>query len=73
MATKTTNGATIGYLAGVWAMADALRGPIGTAGCKLVVLGLIFFTYISDAFGEIHFFNNCCIRVAQNEEEFQGP
>ncbi len=35
-------------------MADSLRGSMDTAEFKQVVLGLIFFKYISDAFEERH-------------------
>ena len=46
------NGATTGYEAELWAMADALRGSMDAAEYKHVVLGLIFLKYISDAFEE---------------------
>ena len=46
------NGATIGYEAELWGMADALRGSMDAAEYKHVVLGLIFLKYISDAFEE---------------------
>jgi len=54
--TKTTrnNGATVGYEAELWQMADALRGSMDAAEYKHVVLGLIFLKYISDAFEEKH-------------------
>ena len=45
-------GATTGYEAKLWAMADALRGSMDAAEYKHVVLGLIFLKYISDAFEE---------------------
>ena len=45
-------GATTGYEAELWAMADALRGSVDAAEYKHVVLGLIFLKYISDAFEE---------------------
>ena len=49
------NGATTGYEAELWQMADALRGSMDAAEYKHVVLGLIFLKYISDAFrGSIH-------------------
>jgi len=48
------NGATIGYEAQLWQMADALRGSMDAAEYKHVVLGLIFLKYISDAFEEQH-------------------
>ncbi len=54
--TKTleTTGATVGYEAQLWQMADALRGSMDAAEYKHVVLGLIFLKYISDAFEEQH-------------------
>ena len=45
-------GATVGYEAQLWRMADALRGSMDAAEYKHVVLGLIFLKYISDAFEE---------------------
>jgi len=48
------NGATLGYEAELWRMADALRGGMDAAEYKHVVLGLIFLKYISDAFAELH-------------------
>jgi type I restriction enzyme M protein len=48
------SGATIGYEAQLWKMADALRGSMDAAEYKHVVLGLIFLKYISDAFEEHH-------------------
>jgi type I restriction enzyme M protein len=47
-------GATVGYEAELWKMADALRGSMDAAEYKHVVLGLIFLKYISDAFEEQH-------------------
>jgi len=47
-------GATVGYEAQLWQMADALRGSMDAAEYKHVVLGLIFLKYISDAFEERH-------------------
>ncbi len=49
---KPANGATVGYEAELWRMADALRGSMDAAEYKHVVLGLIFLKYISDAFEE---------------------
>ena len=46
------NGATTGYEAELWEMADTLRGSMDAAEYKHVVLGLIFLKYISDAFEE---------------------
>ena len=48
------NGATLGFEAQLWAMADALRGSMDAAEYKHVVLGLIFLKYISDAFEARH-------------------
>ena len=48
------SGATTGYEAELWRMADALRGSMDAAEYKHVVLGLIFLKYISDAFAETH-------------------
>ena len=50
--TRPNGGATTGYEAELWAMADALRGSMDAAEYKHVVLGLIFLKYISDAFEE---------------------
>jgi type I restriction enzyme M protein len=50
-AAKNT-GATVGYEAQLWQMADTLRGSMDAAEYKHVVLGLIFLKYISDAFEE---------------------
>ena len=49
---QTNRGATTGYEAELWAMADALRGSMDAAEYKHVVLGLVFLKYISDAFEE---------------------
>ena len=49
-----SSGATVGYEAELWRMADALRGSMDAAEYKHVVLGLIFLKYISDAFEEQH-------------------
>jgi len=54
MSTTETTGATVGYEAELWRMADALRGSMDAAEYKHVVLGLIFLKYISDAFEEQH-------------------
>ena len=48
------HGATTGYEAQLWQMADALRGSMDAAEYKHVVLGLLFLKYISDAFEEAH-------------------
>jgi type I restriction enzyme M protein len=47
-------GATVGYEAQLWQMADALRGSMDAAEYKHVALGLLFLKYISDAFEERH-------------------
>ena len=49
---QTDSGATTGYEAELWAMADTLRGSMDAAEYKHVVLGLIFLKYISAAFEE---------------------
>ncbi len=51
-AASEANGATVGYEAELWDMANALRGSMDAAEYKHVVLGLIFLKYISDAFEE---------------------
>ncbi|MCY4368467.1 MAG: class I SAM-dependent DNA methyltransferase [bacterium] len=48
----SSSGATTGYEAKLWEMADALRGSMDAALYKHVVLGLIFLKYVSDAFEE---------------------
>lgn len=52
--TEKTSGATVGYEAQLWQMADALRGSMDAAEYKHVCLGLLFLKYISDAFEEKH-------------------
>ena len=52
--TPQSTGATTGYEAELWQMADTLRGSMDAAEYKHVVLGLIFLKYISDAFEERH-------------------
>ena len=47
-------GATTGYEADLWRMADVLRGSMDAAEYKHVVLGVLFLKYISDAFEEAH-------------------
>ena len=54
MAPKNDSGATVGYEAELWQMANTLRGSMDAAEYKHVVLGLIFLKYISDAFEERH-------------------
>lgn len=51
-AASEVTGATVGYEAELWDMANALRGSMDAAEYKHVVLGLIFLKYISDAFEE---------------------
>lgn len=51
---SSQSGATVGYEAQLWQMADTLRGGMDAAEYKHVVLGLIFLKYISDAFEEHH-------------------
>jgi type I restriction enzyme M protein len=48
------NGATLGFEAKLWQVADKLRSNMDAAEYKHVVLGLIFLKYISDAFEEHH-------------------
>ena len=48
--TASGYGATVGYEAQLWQMADALRGGMDAAEYKHVCLGLLFLKYISDAF-----------------------
>ena len=43
---KNATGATVGYEAKLWQMADALRGSMDAAEYKHVVLGLIFLKHI---------------------------
>ena len=62
-----SSGATIGYEAELWSMADALWGGMDAAEYKHVVLGLIFLKYVSDAFEEKHAF------LAENESEGYDP
>ncbi len=51
---KNDNGATVGYEAQLWRMANALRGSMDTAEYKHAVLGPIFLKDISNAFEEQH-------------------
>ncbi|MBI1849045.1 MAG: SAM-dependent DNA methyltransferase [Planctomycetes bacterium] len=51
---EAKSGATVGYEAQLWQMADALRGSMDAAEYKHVCLGLLFLKYISDAFDERH-------------------
>ncbi len=63
-AKPTDTGATTGYEADLWRMADTLRGSMDAAEYKHVVLGLVFLKYISDAFEERH--------ARLEEEQAQG-
>ncbi|MEQ9379890.1 MAG: class I SAM-dependent DNA methyltransferase [Pirellulales bacterium] len=63
---KTSNGATLGFEATLWAAADKLRNNMDAAEYKHVVLGLIFLKYISDAFEEMH------AKLEAGEGEFEG-
>ena len=45
-----SNGAKLGFENKLWEMADKMRGHMDSGEYKLVVLGLIFLKYISDAF-----------------------
>jgi type I restriction enzyme M protein len=51
---RGTNGATVGYEAELWKMADALRGAVDPGEYKHIVLGLLFLKYVSDVFEEYH-------------------
>jgi type I restriction-modification system DNA methylase subunit len=48
------NGANFGFEQTLWQAADKLRGNMDASDYKRVVLGLIFFKHISDAFEERH-------------------
>lgn len=48
------SGATVGYEAELWKMADALRGAVDPGEYKHIVLGLLFLKYVSDVFEEHH-------------------
>ena len=47
---RTSNDASLGFEAQLWAAADKLRGNMEPSDYKHVALGLIFLKYISDAF-----------------------
>ena len=64
---QKVQGATTGYEAELWRMADALRGSMDAAEYKHVVLGLIFLKYISDAFEERH------ARLVAEQDEGADP
>lgn len=44
------SGGKISYEAEFWEMAYALRGPRDAAGCKNIVVGVLFLNYNSDSF-----------------------
>lgn len=46
-AKQTDSGATTGYEAELWAMADTVRGSMDATEYKHIVLGLIVLKYIS--------------------------
>jgi type I restriction enzyme M protein len=48
------NGANLGFEQKLWFAADKLRSNMDASEYNLVVLGLIFLKYISDAFEELH-------------------
>ena len=64
---NTNNGANLGFEAKLWAAADALRNNMDAAEYKHVVLGLLFFKYISDAFEEYHAYLASAVEDAANE------
>ena len=74
-AKKTNSGATTGYEAELWAMADALRGSMDAAEYKHVVLGIIFLKYISDAFEERHaaVLDEWGEEAAEDRDEYSSP
>ena len=47
------NGANLGFEQTLWTAADKMRDHMDGAEYKHVALGLIFLTYISDAFQEL--------------------
>ena len=49
---KSSNGASLGLEAELWLAAEKQRGHMDAADYKHVVLGFIFFKYISDSFEE---------------------
>ena len=48
------NGATVGYEAQLWPMADTLRGSMDVPEYKHVVLGLVFLEQVSNALAGYH-------------------
>ena len=67
-------GATTGYEAKLWAMADTLRGSMDASEYKHVVLGLIFLKYISDAFEERRavVLREAGEEAAEERDEYEG-
>ena len=61
------NVADLDYEARLWQMADALRGSMDAAEYKHVCLGLLFLTYISDAFEERHEYLERAVNDAKDE------
>ncbi len=49
---KRGNGANLGFEEKLWAATDKMRGHMDAAEDNILVLGLIFLKYISDAFAE---------------------
>jgi type I restriction enzyme M protein len=60
---KNNAGATIGYEAQLWQMADALRGFVDAAENKYVVLSLIVAKRIAGAYKTKHA-ENCIARAS---------
>ena len=71
---STDSGATTGYEAELWAMADSLRGSMDAAEYKHFVPGFIFLKYISDAFEERHaaVLAECEEQFAEERDEYIG-
>ncbi len=67
---NSPSGATVGYEAQLWQMADALRGSMDAAEYKHVCLGLLFLKYISDAFEERH---ACLVRDQAKGADPEDP
>ena len=51
-AANNGNGANLGFEVKLWQAADKLRNNMDVSAYKHVVLGLVFFRYISDSFDE---------------------
>jgi type I restriction-modification system DNA methylase subunit len=54
MSKNDNKSSSLAFKATLWATADKLRRNLAASEYKLVVLGLIFLKYISDAFAEEH-------------------